>query len=251
MIEHPVEATYAPAPTQLYPHEVMELLRPLMFSDKGKVGHNVKFDLMTMAKYYGGELPPGPYHDTLVLTHVLDEDRMSYDLKTLTADWFKVPHAERAAWYPNLGKQGTDNFGMDEVARYLAKDIRYAWLRFQDLLGRLERKGLRQVYDFEMQVYPSILTMETTGFPIDLSHMEEVRADLEGRISEVEEEAWQLAGDQFPLSNLDAKRWVLFGEGVNKKSVATPVPVYGKHRRKLKSQGLASAAAPRRPTWRR
>ena len=58
MVEHPVEATYEPAPTQLYPHEVMELLRPLMFSDKGKVGHNVKFDLMTVAKYYGARSRP-------------------------------------------------------------------------------------------------------------------------------------------------------------------------------------------------
>ena len=238
MVEHAVEATYEPAPTQLYPHEVMELLQPLMFSDKGKVGHNVKFDLMTVAKYYGGELPPGPYHDTLVLTHVLDEDRQSYDLKSLTGDWFKVPYDKRAAWYPNLGKQGTDNFGLDEVARYLAKDIRYAWLRFTDLLRRLERKGLRQVYDFEMQVYPSIMTMETTGFPIDLSHMNEVRADLEGRIAEVEDEAWKLAGDQFPLSNLDAKRWVLFGEGARKNQSGEAIPVYGANKVKLKSQGL-------------
>lgn len=238
MIEHPVEATYAPAPKQLYPHEVMELLRPLMFSDKGKVGHNVKYDLMTVAKYYGGELPPGPYHDTLVLTHILDEDRMSYDLKTLTADWFKVPQAERKAWYPNIGAQGVDNFGLDEVARYLAKDIRYAWMRFTDLLGRLERKGLRQVYDFEMQVYPSIMAMETHGFPIDLSKMNEVRADLESRIAEIEGQAWWLAGDQFSLSNLDAKRWVLFGEGSRKNGSGEAIPVYGFNKVKLKSQNL-------------
>jgi DNA polymerase I-like protein with 3'-5' exonuclease and polymerase domains len=237
MVEHPVEATYEPPPKQLYPHEVMELLRPLMFSDKGKVGHNVKYDLMTVGKYLG-EIPPGPYHDTLVLTHVLDEDRQSYDLKSLTADWFKVPYDKRAAWYPNIGKQGVDNFGLDEVARYLAKDIRYAWLRFQDLLRRLEHKGLRPVYDFEMQVYPSIMTMETTGFPVDLSHMQEVRADLEGQIAAIEDEAWKLAGDQFPLSNLDAKRWVLFGEGVRRKNVPEPIPVYGQNKVRLKSQNL-------------
>lgn len=237
-VEHNVEATYWPPPKQLYPHEVMDLLRPIMFSDKGKVGHNVKFDLETIAKYYGGEIPPGPYHDTLILTHVLDEDRMSYDLKTLTADWFKVPHAQRAAWYPNLGKQGTDNFGMDEVARYLAKDIRYAWMRFQDLIGRLERKGLRQVYDFEMEVYASVMRMEVHGFPIDLSRMEEVRASLQSQIAEAEQEAWKLAGDQFPLSNLDAKRWVLFGESGHTNPAGEPIPVYGRNKVKLKSQNL-------------
>jgi DNA polymerase-1 len=237
-VEHNVEATYWPPPTQLYPHEVMDLLRPIMFSDKGKVGHNVKFDLETVAKYYGGEIPPGPYHDTIVLTHVLDEDRMSYDLKTLTADWFKVPYDKRAAWYPNLGKQGTDNFGMDEIARYLAKDVRYAWMRFQDLIPRLERKGLRQVYDFEMQVYASVMRMEVHGFPIDLSRMEEVRASLQSQIAEAEQEAWKIAGDQFPLSNLDAKRWVLFGESGHTNPAGVPIPVYGQNKLKLKSQNL-------------
>jgi len=239
MVEHTVEASYEPPPAQLYPHEVMELLRPLMFSDRGKVGHNVKFDLMTVAKYYGGEIPPGPYHDTLILTHVLDEDRQDYSLKVLTADWFKIPRAKRASWYPNMGKQGTDNFGMDEVARYLAKDVRYAWLRFKDLLPRLERKGLRPVYDFEMAVYPSVMEMESHGFPVDLSKMNGVRTDLERSIAEIEVEAWDLAGDQFALSNYDAKRWVLFGEASKKDSEGTPIPVYGRNNVELRSQGLA------------
>ena len=237
MVEHPVEAVYAPPPPQLYPHEVMELLRPLMFSDKGKVGHNVKFDLMTVAKYLG-DIPPGPYHDTIVSTHILDEDKMSYDLKTLTADWFKVPHADRKAWYPNMGAQGTDNFGLDEVARYLAKDIRYCWLRHCSLRDRLERRDLKRVYDFEMLVYPTIMGMESAGFPIDLSKMNDVRAGLQARITDIEGQAYWLAGDEFSLSNLDAKRWVLFGESSNRNAAGEFIPVYGRNKKRLKSQRL-------------
>jgi DNA polymerase I-like protein with 3'-5' exonuclease and polymerase domains len=229
MVDRKVETTYSDVPEQLYPHEVMDLLRPLMFSDKGKVGHNVKFDLQSIAKYYGGKIPPGPYHDTLVATHILDEERRSYDLKTLTADWFKVPLEKRKEWYPSIGKQGVDNFGLDVVARYLAKDLRYCWMRFQDLIPRLESKGLRLVYDFEMQFYASIMEMESAGFPVDLSKMKDVRSALEEQIAGIENSAWDLAGDQFPLSNLDAKRWVLFGEGI---------PVHGHHKRRLKSQDL-------------
>ena len=238
MVEYSVEATYEPAPPQLYPHEVLELLRPLMFSDKGKVGHNVKFDLMSVAKYYGGEIPPGPYHDTIILTHVLDENLTEYNLKTLTAEWLKIPHAQRKTWYPNMGKEGTDNFGLDEVARYLAKDVRYAWMRFQDLMPRLERKGLRSVYDFEMAVYPTVMAMEAHGFPVDLSRLEEVRVDMMASIAEIEDKAWKMAGDQFPLSNYDAKRWVLFGESGHKNPQGQPIPVYGANRKQLRSQQL-------------
>ena len=68
-----IPAVYAEAPTQLWPHEVFDALQPLLFSDLGKVGHNVKFDVQSVAKYYGGKVPPGPYNDTIVSTHVLDE----------------------------------------------------------------------------------------------------------------------------------------------------------------------------------
>ena len=50
--------------------------------------------------------------------------------------------------------QGVENFGLDEVARYLAKDLRYCWLSSSSFYPRIERKGVQTVYDFEMSVYP-------------------------------------------------------------------------------------------------
>ena len=165
LVEHTVEATYAPPPKQMYPAQVMEALRPLMFSDLPKIGHNVKFDLQTCAKYYGGEIPPGPYHDTIVLRHVLNEDLTTYSLKPLVWDWLRMPK-ER---YPELGKQGVENFGLDDAARYLAKDVRYCWWMFWDHYARLVRKGVKQVYDFEMSFYRVLMEMEQAGFPVDKS----------------------------------------------------------------------------------
>ena len=80
-----------------------------------------------------------------------------------------------------------------------------------------------------MEVYPAIMAMELAGFPVDLTRLEDVRTDLEQRIADVEEAAWKMAGDQFALSNYDAKRWVMFGEGKKE---------YGKHKILLKSQNL-------------
>jgi hypothetical protein len=230
---------------QLDPALVFEELQPLLFSDLTKVGHNVKFDLMTVAKYYGGEIPPGPYHDTIVLTHVLDEDRMSYDLKTLTADWFKVPHKERAAWYPNLGKQGTDNFGLDTVARYLAKDIRYAWMRFQDLIPRLEAaSGLRAGDDFEMQVYRHRID-GVHGFGLTSPSWTRC-GRIVGQIAAIEEEAWKLAGTSSPSPTSTPSVGCCSGN-TRKDRNGGSIPVYGKHRKKLATQGLNVRGRARRP----
>lgn len=229
MVEHTLPATFAPPPKQLYPNEVASVIYPLLFSDRAKVGHNVKFDIMSLAKYFGHMLPAGPYHDTIILRHCLREDFDSYSLKDLTGNWFGVPWKERPKWYPNLGEKGVENFGLDVVARYLAKDLRYCWLMYQAFYPLLERRGVQSVYDFEMSVYPVIMSMEYEGFPVDLGALGKVRDELQDRLSDVEQSVHLLVGDQFPLSNTDAKRWVLFGEGK---------PVFGDSKRLLKTQGL-------------
>jgi DNA polymerase I-like protein with 3'-5' exonuclease and polymerase domains len=209
LIEHTVPAVYGPTPTQLYPAEVMAALEPLMFSDRGKIGHNVKFDLQTVAKYYGGRIPPGPYHDTIILRHVLNEDEINYRLKPLVWSWLKLTPQQ----YPELGKAGVENFGMDDAARYLAKDVRYCWLMWKDYHARLKRKGVKQVYDFEMGFYPVLMDMEQAGFPVDRGNLVKVRTELETRIAELEQLVYKAAGGEFPMSNTNARRWIMFGEG--------------------------------------
>jgi DNA polymerase-1 len=242
MVEHTVAATYEPPPKQLHAREVCDLIQPLLFSDAGKLGHNVKFDLQSLAKYYGNVIPPGPYHDTIILRHVLKEDLDSYGLKELAAEWYKIPWKQRAAWYPNLGEKGVENFGLDQIARYLGKDLRYCWQMFQSFYPMLERRGVRTVYDFEMAVYPVIMDMEYEGFPVDTSQMGKVRSEILVQQAEVQQKVWTAAGNTFELNNPAAKRWVMFGEGrqVYGTVVDQDSPNFGKPLRTkpLKSQGL-------------
>ena len=246
-------AVYEPPPKQLFPDEVCAAIKPLLWSDSGKLGHNVKFDLMSLAKYYGDEIPPGPYHDTIILRHCLAEDLEQYDLKTLTCEWFRigvhptgwVDHKKRQRWYPNLGDKGIENFGLDEVARYLNKDVRYCWMMFQSFRKMLKRKGVEQVYDFEMSVYRVVMEMEYAGFPIDLSERQTVIDWLAEEQARVRTEAADLAGDEFDLNDLPTKRWVLFGHGkqTGRKRDGSPIyeqtPKFGASKmRYLQTQGL-------------
>ena len=229
MVDVPKPATYAPPPKQLYPSEVCEIIRPLLWSDRAKIGHHLKFDLESVAKYYGDEIPPGPYHDTIVVQHVLNEEEQNYGLKELTCNWFGIPPKQRSKFYPNLGEQGVDNFGLDEIARYLAKDLRYCWMRFRRWYPRLNIKRVQHVYDFEMSMYPLLMDMEYAGFPVDPSKLDVVRDEVEGKLADIRERVYQLAGGEFSMTHTDTKRWVLFGEGI---------PAYGPAKRRLQSQHL-------------
>jgi DNA polymerase-1 len=227
MIEYTVEARYAPPPPQMYPHEAVEIIAPLLQSDQIKVGHNVKFDLMTLARYLG-EIPPPPYADTILVRHVLNENLVDYALKPLIYDWFAIPFAQRKKKYPDLGSKDVRRFGLDEVARYLAKDVRYDWLMYRYFIERVHKRGMTSVLDFEHSLYPVIMDIERRGFPIDKSALGIVGQDLTQRLDEISEAVYEIVGDRFPMTHTETKRYVLFGKGW----------AYGQHKRKLKTQKL-------------
>ena len=218
---------YAEPPQQLYPHEVAEIIAPLMFSDRAKIGHHLKFDLETVAKYLNGEIPTGPYHDTLVLQHIINENLkfergVTYSLKDISIDWFRP--ADPKTWYPEIGKAGPDNFGLDQVARYVAMDLRRCWYLKERLWYRLIKLGLLSAYEFEMSQYPVLMSMEQAGFPINEEARGKVGAGLDEDIAAIEKACWDIAHDQFPLSNTGIKRWLLFGKG-DKPLGVTPLMV--------------------------
>ena len=288
--EHWVEAVYAPPPQQIYPDKAFEILEPLFFSDLPKVGHNLKFDLISIAKYYDGVIPSGPYNDTLIATHVLDEWKLTYALKPLICDWFDVgsrpeilsgfiitrmrmcqhcasvvpsgqgmflwmnqPENEywcercagitvdrwkesggaqkRTEFFPDLGKEILIR-GMDEVARYLARDLHYDWMYHRRLQKLIDKRGLREAYEFEMELYPVLINIECEGFPVDETIKNDKGTLLKAEIKDIEEQCHEIAGDPFPLSHTDTKRYLLFGEGKS----------FSPQKRKLKTQGLRAWA---------
>lgn len=209
-----VPATFADPGPQLRQDVVFEMLQPLLFSDRTKIGHNVKYDLESIAKYYGGQIPPAPYVDTILLTHVLDENLDRYGLKDLVMDWLRVPPNPdvRSKFYPNLGKLGVSEQPIDQVAKYLAKDVWYTHLYYQEHMRVLRKfKDLQETFRVEMDLYPVLMDMELTGIKIDVDTLnkrgEELRQDRAATAGRI----WSICGEQFPISNPTMKRKYLFG----------------------------------------
>jgi len=207
-----IPAVHADPGPQLEPAQAFKVMEPLFFSDQLKIGHNVKFDVMSVAKYYRGRLPVRPYLDTMLMQHVVDENRIKYDLKTTTLDWLRIPLAQRKTYYPNLGK---DHYlhPIDKVARYVLRDVRYTWFLYKRLQRLVEREGQESVLAMEMALYPSIMSMEMAGTMLDREAMHEIRKRLEKSLDELKMQAWNmtLEPDPFDLTNVNKKRELLFG----------------------------------------
>lgn len=209
-----VPPVYADPGPQLTPDVVFEALRPVFFSDKLKIGHNLKFDLESVAKYYDGTIPPGPYLDTILLTHVLDENLLKYDLKGLVMDYLRVSKKPevRKEFYPNLGKT-VETEPIDMVAQYLAKDVWYCLL-----FSKAHRKFLArdpelvEALQVEMDLYGPLMEMELYGISIDVALLQERGDVLRDEQTQITQKIWDICGESFPVSNTNKRRHFLYDQ---------------------------------------
>lgn len=188
-----IPAKYADPPTQLWPSQVFSALNQLFYSDRLKIGHNVKFDLESISKYYDGELPPPPYCDTLVVAHLLDENRL-VGLDKLTQRHFGYS-------YEQLGKKGVQKFGFEKAALYSYLDAKYDWLFYWKYRRRLAEQKLEGIFRLEMDNLEACLFMEQEGAPINKKAMEELGHDLEHEMGVIQTNTYKIAGYEFNLNS--------------------------------------------------
>jgi DNA polymerase I-like protein with 3'-5' exonuclease and polymerase domains len=155
-----VPTPFEDPPEQLWIADVIEVLRPLLFSKKTrKIGQNVKFDLESLAKYFGA-MPPGPYGDTITAAKLINENFHTYRLGDLVKREF---HYE----YEKIGKAGPEKFSYSEALLYSYLDAKYTWLLWQKYVPLMKKEGIRHIFDLEMELLPAVLDMECTGITID------------------------------------------------------------------------------------
>ncbi len=228
---------YEGPPVQLVRDQVFEALHPLFFHDElVKVGHGVQFDLATIAKYYGDEIPAGPHCDSIVLRWLIDENRKQYKLKTITQDIYGFSYDDE-----NVGKC-VEKYPFGKVAHYLHCDVVYPLAEYRKLRPKIDEQGLQRVYELEMDLLPILARMRLTGMAVDEARLEEMRADLSVRVEQVEGKIYAAAGKKFNINAPRQKQevlyaakskggqalraWKLTDGGKKRKESGTPLTIY-------------------------
>lgn len=188
------EPAFGPAPKQLSPMQVFEALEPLFFSDRIKVGHNVKFDIESIAKYYEGRVAPLPYGDTMGAAKLLLQENQRAGLKDLTIKYFDHRYDDEG-----VGKC-VEAHPFGKVATYAFLDAKYTWEFWKSLVPALDKQGLDRVWDLEMNVTRVLCDMELTGVLLDQEPMAELGDTLSHEIREVVKRIWTAAGKRLDLN---------------------------------------------------
>jgi DNA polymerase I len=197
---------------QLSVEDALAELRPLL-EDRGvlKIGQNLKFDWLVMARH-GIEI--APVDDTMLMSYVLDAGRGSHGMDPLAERFL----GHRTVHYGEVAGSGKRHIGfanveIDKATEYAAEDADVTLRLWQVLKPRLVAEHMATVYQtLERPLVAVLARMERRGISIDREVLSRLSGDFAQRAMRLEEEIRQLAGE--PLNPGSPKQLgdILFGK---------------------------------------
>jgi len=196
---------FSEPPVQLSPAEVFSALKPLFFNDETlKVGHNLKFDLESVSKYYGAT-PYPPYACTYVASFITDNrNRHQLGLAACLQREFGYEMAK------GVGKQ-VEAHDFKTVASYAGLDAHWTHKLWTRLEQKISDDGLARVFRLEMDVLEALCAMELGGALIDTAALEDLRDTLDEHLEEAKGRIYRAAGRAFNINSNVEKQVALFG----------------------------------------
>lgn len=137
-------------------------------------------------------------YDGMIAAYLLNynvKDDISYIAQT---SGYKIPFYEES-----FGKPGKEQEpGLETVAKLAIQKARYIYDTKDQLLKELEDEGDLQLFEkIEMPLVDVLRDMEQTGIRINRSYLEEMGVSLDERIAKLEEEIYEICGEEFNISS--------------------------------------------------
>jgi len=198
----PLAHHYAGAPTQLDRDAVLAKLKPLLENPAPKIiGQHLKYDRHVFANY--GIALGGVIDDTLLQSYVI-EAHQSHELGNLASRHLGLETIS----YDDVTGKGAARIGFEQVAierasEYAAEDADVT-LRVRDALApQIEVSDkLAFVYrQIELPVAEILFRMERTGVLLDRNLLAVQSGELGRKMLELEQRAYQEAGQPFNLGS--------------------------------------------------
>ncbi|MEZ2739762.1 DNA polymerase I [Comamonas jiangduensis] len=202
------EAAYIPlrhegmeVPQQLPMDWVLAQLKPwLEDASKKKLGQHVKYDQHVFANH--GITVRGYAHDTMLQSYVLEVHR-PHNLTSLA-----LRHVNRTGiTYEALCGKGKGQIPfaqvpVDQAAAYSCEDSDQTLDVHGVLWPQIQANaGLLHIYELEMQTSEALFRIERNGVRIDAGELARQSNDLGARILQLENEAYEIAGQPFNLAS--------------------------------------------------
>jgi len=196
---------------QLPKEQVLEALRgPLTAESIPKVGHNLKYDYVVLARN-GLRVAPLSF-DTMIAEWLSDPTSRNLGLKNLA--WVRLDF--RMTNIEELIGKGKKQISMAEVpinkvAPYAAADAAIVMRLKPELQEELESRRAAELFaNVEMPLVSVLAEMEMAGIALDTGFLATMSKELSERLAAIEARIFELAGEEFNINSPQQLSAVLF-----------------------------------------
>ena len=208
------EAYYVPVPAERKEAEkIVNIFKPMYeCASILKIGQNIKYDLEVLAAY-GVELAGGMF-DTMIAHYLLQPElRHNMDYMAEVYLGYRTIHIDELIGPKGKNQRSMRELKPEEVYEYAAEDADVT-LRLKNLLEpRLREAGVWQLFsEVEMPLVRVLASMELSGVRLDTASLKETSQILTQRMTDIEQDIYRLAGEEFNIASPRQVGEILFGK---------------------------------------
>jgi len=208
----PCGHNYINAPVQIPRQQILKMLKPILENSKiKKIGQNIKYDQIVMAKYDVNI--EGIVFDTMIASYLINPTKHTHSLDKIALDYLGYKMVSFADVI-GKGKKALKSFAevpIDKAIFYAAEDADITFLAYNILLPIIKKEGLYKLFqDVEMPLIPVLKEMEMEGILVDHEKLQKLSKTFAHELSLIEEDIYSFAGEAFNIQSSQQLGHILF-----------------------------------------
>lgn len=191
--------------------EILRIFKPLLEDpDIAKVGQNIKYDVIVLARYGIGI--KGIVFDTMIASHLLNPGTRGHGLDRIAMNLFGY----KMVSYEEVTSKGKDQIGFQDVplelaTNYAAEDADLTFMAYEALKKQIEDKGLTPLMEtIEVPLIWVLANMEMAGIRVDTGVLGQMSQEFEKELKTLKQKIYKLAGEEFNINSSQQLGVILF-----------------------------------------
>jgi len=168
--------------------KVMDWIKSVCSTDNVKLFHNAMYDVCWLRA--AGIKINGHIVDTMVMASLIDENRLSYTLNSISYEFLGEVKDEKALI------EAAQSWGIDPksemyklpamyVGNYAEKDAVLTLELFKVLSREIQKQSLQNIFDIETQLFPCLTDMKFKGVRVDIEKAKLLKQKLTNQEQEI------------------------------------------------------------------
>jgi DNA polymerase I-like protein with 3'-5' exonuclease and polymerase domains len=182
--------------------KVLKWIKEVLETPATKIFHNAMYDVCWLRAY--GFKINGMIVDTMVMSSLINENRLSYTLNSISFEYLREVKDEKGL------KEAAESFGIDAkaemyklpamyVGNYAEKDAELTLELFKTLSREIKKQNLENIYQLETELFPCLIDMKFKGVRVDVEQAHLLKKKLSTEENHLLQEVKKHTGEEVEI----------------------------------------------------